>query len=65
VLLLGFLAKGNTDIRDYLLGEGVHTILGENCLKLITTGSDQNDYAESVYHSWTLSILAGSTLPPG
>ncbi|KAL4460381.1 hypothetical protein ABPG74_000132 [Tetrahymena malaccensis] len=65
VLLIGFLAKGNKDIRDYLLSENAHVIIGENCMKLLNNLNDQNDYLESIYHSWTLSILAGQTLPQG
>lgn len=64
-MLLGFLAKGNTDIRDYLLRENAHIILGDNCMNLLNNQSDSNDYLQSIYHSWTLSILAGSTLPQG
>jgi hypothetical protein len=30
VLLIGFLAKNNSDIRDYLIAENVHNIVGQN-----------------------------------
>jgi hypothetical protein len=40
VLLLGFLALRNTDIRDYLLSERAHVLLGENCMGLLNNLND-------------------------
>lgn len=65
MLLLGFLCKGNSDIRDYLLSEKAHDILGKSCMKLLESTWEVNDEMECIYHAWTLSILAGATLPPG
>lgn len=63
VLLLGFLALRNELIREHLILENAHHILGENCLALLNHLHDTNDFLQAGYHAWTLSILAGATMP--